>query len=87
MNPRKYILNFNQLAQFIEEAQNSGEYLQTAEKYTDEIPSLILALQELRKHLCGQGKNRITRVINKLNDELNAQLDKEQMEISQIVSN
>lgn len=87
LNPRKYILSSDQLVQFIEEAHNSGEYLKTAEKYTVEIPSLILALQELRKHLCGQGKNRITRVINKLNDELNTQLDKEQIETSQITPN
>lgn len=81
--PIKYILNFNELVQFVEEAQNSGDYIESLEKYTNEIPRFILGLQEVRKHLCGQGKNRITRVINKLNDELNTKLDKEQTDNSQ----
>lgn len=87
LRPNKYILSYNQLVQLIEEVQSSGNYLKTAEKYTDKIPSLILALQDLRKYLCGQGKNRITRVIHKLNDELNAKLEKEQTHISQPTSN
>lgn len=86
LSPNKYILNFEEIIKFLEESHNSGEYLKTANNYIKmkkEMPSFILALHEIRKQVSGAVKNRITRVVNRLSDEFNAELETEWLQSSQ----
>lgn len=82
MYPNKYILSFEELTEFLELAYGTGEYLKSAEKFTKNISGLLLALQDIRKHICGSSKNKMTRVINRLNEQLNEKLEQDSIQSS-----
>lgn len=70
MESNKYALNFNELIVLLENLQTSENYLDTIEKSTDNLFALIYSLQELKIHLHGSTKNKFTRLINMIKEQM-----------------
>lgn len=81
-NPGKYILSYEELLHFLENCQGNKEKTLLANEYTNDIPKLITMLQDLYKFIADRKiKSRFTRLINKLNPELNNQHDNAMLEL------
>lgn len=70
-NPDKYILSFESISDFIEEAQFSKDKLITALEYTENIPKLLETLQNIHQNTQQRSlKIRTTKIINSINEQL-----------------
>lgn len=75
-NPLKYPITYDQLADFIENVQGSNDQLHIAREYTSDINGLLVSLKELYPNLEKRAiKNRFTRLINRIKEQLGKELD------------
>lgn len=74
-NKDLYKLSYDELFEFLNEAQGSTDPLQIAKQYTPDIPSLLFVLKDLHPHLTDRSaKQKFTRLTNRMRDQLSEEI-------------
>lgn len=75
-NKKKYIMTYHELKEFLEKANGSPDPLKISRHYTEKTTEILKMMQELQPFLQHSSiKNRFTRIRNKINIQLEDELE------------